>query len=81
MDDQFKVIDEVKRFIKYLDANGKYPNILKKYAFHLKVYYEYMKNIGINIKNLCNTENKGAVDILSESIMYLQYPDTFKVIK
>ena len=40
-----------------------------------------MKNIGINIKNLCNTENKGAVDILSESIMYLQYPDTFKVIK
>lgn len=78
LDDQFKVVDEVKRFLKYLDINGKSPNTLKNYAFHLKTYYEYMNDIGINIKDLCNTPNKGPVDILSGFMMYLQYPDTFK---
>lgn len=77
LDDEFKVVDEVKRFLKYLDTNGKSPNTLRNYAFHLKTYYEYMNNIGINIKDLCNTPNKGPVDILSEFMMYLQYPDTF----
>lgn len=40
LDDKFKVVDEVKRFLKYLDNNGKSPNTLKNYAFHLKTYYE-----------------------------------------
>ena len=77
LDDEYKVVDKVKRFLKYLDNTGKSPNTLKNYAFHLKTYYEYMNNIDIEIKDLCNTSDKGPVDILSEFMVYLQYPDTF----
>ncbi|MBI6001206.1 tyrosine-type recombinase/integrase [Clostridium perfringens] len=74
LDDEYMVVDEVKRFLKFLDTNGKSPNTLKNYAYHLKTYYEYMNKNNIPIKDLCNNKDKGPIDILSGFMLYLQYP-------
>lgn len=71
LDDEYMVVDEVKRFLKFLDTNGKSPNPLKNYAYHLKNYYEYMNKNNILIKDLCNNEDKGPIDILSSFMLYL----------
>lgn len=74
LDDNYKVVDEVRRFLKFLDIAGKSPNTLKNYAYHLKTFYEYMTSINIPVKDLCCHESKGPIDILSGFMMYLQYP-------
>jgi len=77
LDNDYKIIDEVKRFLKYLDVLSKSPNTLKNYAFHLKAFYEYMLIIDLDIKDLCNSPDKKPIDTLSNFILYLQYPDRF----
>ena len=36
LDNQFAIIDEVFRYLKYLDVSGKSPNTIKSYTYHLK---------------------------------------------
>ena len=75
LDDNYIVVDEVYRFMKFLDACEKSPNTLKSYVYNLKHYYEYMNKQGIPVKDLCNNAGHGPIDILSSFILWLQYPD------
>ena len=78
LDDNYRPIDEVKRYLKFCDAAGKSPNTLKSYAADLKIFYSYMSAVNIPIKNLCSMADKGPIDILSDFMIFLQYPDTVK---
>ncbi|WP_210123807.1 site-specific integrase, partial [Staphylococcus sp. GDQ8D205P] len=52
LDKEFEVIEPVKRFIKYLDNTGKAPNTIKTYCYHLKLFYEFMSQSGIELGDL-----------------------------
>jgi integrase/recombinase XerD len=45
LDDEFRVVDIVMKYIKFLDSTGKSPNTIKTYCYHLKLYFEYIKQI------------------------------------
>lgn len=75
LDDDYRPVDEVNRYLKFLDNSGKSPNTLKNYAFHLKTYYQYMQKQNIGVKDIGKDPNRGPIDILSGFMMYLQYPD------
>lgn len=52
LDEQYEVINPVMRFIKYLDNTHKSPNTIKTYCYHLKLFYEFMHQIGIELKDV-----------------------------
>ncbi|EBN8864185.1 MULTISPECIES: tyrosine-type recombinase/integrase [Bacteria] len=52
LDKNFEVVEPVKRFIKYLDNTGKAPNTIKTYSYHLKLFYEFMGQRGIELDDL-----------------------------
>lgn len=52
LDKNFEVVEPVKRFIKYLDNTGKVPNTIKTYCYHLKLFYEFMRQGGIRLEDL-----------------------------
>ena len=74
LDDDYTVIDSVRRYLKYLDNTGKSPNTIKNYAYHLKLYFEYLKDVGLEYDKINSCKDKGAIDILSEFITWLQNP-------
>lgn len=75
LDDDYEVINEVKRYLLFLDARNKSPNTLKNYAHHLKLFYEYMNNMGLDIKEIASNPDIGPIEILSNFMLYLQFPD------
>lgn len=75
LDDSFEPVEHVNRFLKFCDTTGKSPNTLRSYAFHLKSYYEFMQSRGYSVLNLCANTDHGPVEILSDFMVYLQYPD------
>jgi len=80
LDDKYDVVDEVKRFLKHLDACGKSTNTLKNYAYQLKIFYEYMNEKDISPLYLFN-ERANPIDVLSNFMLYLEYPNiTDKII-
>ena len=46
------MVELVKRYIKYLDNTGKAPNTIKTYCYHLKLFYEFMSQRGIELEDL-----------------------------
>lgn len=76
IDDDYKVIDEVKRYLKFLDSCGKSPNTLRSYAYDLLLYYRYASEKGFDVMNLCNDPERKPIDTLSGFLMWLQYPRT-----
>jgi len=46
LDDEYSVIDIVMKYIRFLDSTGKAPNTIKTYCYHLKLYFDYLKQIG-----------------------------------
>lgn len=52
LDSNFEVVEPVKRFIKYLDNTGKAPNTIKTYSYHLKLFYDFMTQQGIELEDL-----------------------------
>lgn len=75
LDDDMKVVDEVHRYLKFLDYCGKSPNTLKNYAYHLKTYYDYCARKGTNPLSVFANQNRRPVDFLCEFMLWLQYPD------
>lgn len=78
LDSEYKVIEPIKRYLKFLDNVGKSPNTIKNYAFHLKTYCEYLKEINIGLYDINTVEGKGPLEILSDYIVWLQYPELFR---
>lgn len=52
LDKSFEVVEPVKKYIKYLDSTGKAPNTIKTYCYHLKLFYEFMSQRGIDLGDL-----------------------------
>lgn len=75
LDNEYKPIDSVKRYLKFLDNTGKSPYTLKNYAYHLKAYFEYLNIIDISYDELNTEEGKGALELFSDFIAWLQYPN------
>lgn len=75
LDNEYKPIDAVKRYLKFLDNTGKSPYTLKNYAFHLKTYFEYLSIIGISYDELNTEKGKGGLELFSDFIAWLQYPN------
>ena len=75
LDDQYKPIDLVNKYLKFLDNLGKSPNTQRAYAYDLLLYCQFMQKKEISLLDLCNNPDRGPVDILSEFVLWLQYPD------
>lgn len=78
LNDEYAVVDEVHRYLIYLESCGRSPNTLRSYAYDLKAFYEYMNSEVIPIKGLFTNPNRKPVDILSDFMLWLQYPDSTK---
>ena len=74
LDDNYHVVQEVRRYLLFLDHCGKSPNTLKSYATDLLLYYQYASIIGMDVKDLCKDPGHKPVDILSAFEFWLQYP-------
>lgn len=48
LDNEFNVIEPVKRYLKFLDNKDMAESTLKNYAYHLKAYFEYLNEIGLS---------------------------------
>lgn len=75
LDNEYKPIDTVRRYLKFLDNTGKSPNTLKNYAYHLKIYFEYLSIIGVSYDELNTKDGSNAIELFSDFIAWLQYPD------
>ena len=78
LDDQYKPIDVVNKYLKFLDNLGKSPNTQRTYAYDLLLYCQFMQKKEISLLDLCNNPDRGPIDILSEFVLWLQYPDYSK---
>lgn len=76
LDDDFRVIDPVRRWLKFLDSCGKSPYTLRSYAYDLLLYFSYLKTIEVTYADISTNAGKGPVDILSGFLLWLQYPST-----
>ncbi len=47
LDNNFDVVEPVKRYIKHLDNTGKVPNTYKSKCYHLKLFYEIIRQRGV----------------------------------
>lgn len=76
VDNNYAVIDEVSRYLTFLDVCGKSPNTLRSYAYNLKLYYSYMRDKGYDPLKLFDNKNNKPIDILCSFMFWLQYPNT-----
>ena len=44
IDDNYMPIKPIQQYLAYLDDTGKSPNTIRSYAYHLKLYWEYLKD-------------------------------------
>lgn len=63
LDDEFNVVDPVKRYLKFLDNTNRAENTLKSYAYHLKIYFEYLHAVGLSYDEI-SSEGNNPVEIL-----------------
>ncbi|QEZ68712.1 transposase (plasmid) [Paraclostridium bifermentans] len=67
IDNDYKIVDIVLKYVKFLDNTGKSPNTIKTYTHHLKLYFEYLNEINKNYKEVTFNE-------LSNFIGWLRNP-------
>ncbi|MFF2287225.1 site-specific integrase [Peribacillus butanolivorans] len=61
-------ITSVAKYIKYLDNIGKAENTLKSYCYHLKLYFQFLEEYGLEYQGV-------NLDILALFISWLRIPD------
>lgn len=69
-------VDEVNRYLCYLHNCGKSHNTIRSYAFHLKLYYQYLSLHKLNAFCVFDTEKLKPLDLLTNFMFWLQYPNT-----
>lgn len=79
LDNNFKVIKEVKEYLKFLDNLDKAQNTLKNYAQNLKIFYEFLDEENLSIEDVLknDSKHKGPLQTLSNFIVWLQYPQRY----
>ena len=75
IDDDYKPVTAVNKYLKYLYNIGKSPNTLRTYAYDLLSYLRFLKEKNIDLMDICCKPDCGPIDILSEFVIWLQYPD------
>lgn len=78
LDDNYKVIEPVRDYLKYLDNLGRSPNTLKNYAFHLKTYFEYLQILNLGFNEIASHDSKSALEILADFMGWLENPHYFE---
>ena len=76
LDDDYSVIEPVRRYLKYLDICGRSPHTLRTYAYHLKLYYDYLALQGIDALEVASAPGARPADTLSGFLFWLQYPES-----
>lgn len=67
LDDNGLPIIPVARYLKYIDNSEKSFNTQKTYAYSLKLYFEYLKEINVDYRNV-------NINILSDFVGWLRNP-------
>lgn len=75
LDDSYTPIQDINRYLKYLDNVGKSPNTQRSYAYALCSFYRFMAQEKIHVLELCSNPDYGPIDILGKFVLWLQYPD------
>lgn len=78
LDNEYRPVTVVNKYLKYLDNLGKSPNTQRSYAYDLLLFCQFMDMKDISLLDLCNNPANGPIDILSEFVLWLQYPDYSK---
>ena len=73
IDNNFEVVDSVKRYLKYLDNIGRQHNTLKSYAYHLKIYFEYLESIELKFDEI-SSDGNNPLEILGNYASWLENP-------
>lgn len=71
--ENFLPIEPIQEFLDYLRNVGRSPNTVKSYAYHLKLYWDYLKSIDTDWRNV------GIVE-LADFMSWLRYPSHGKVV-
>ena len=73
LDDNYKPVKPVNNFLKSMLNRGKSPNTITTYCYHLKLFFEFLQNIGITYDDVYADESseKGPMDYFSDFIIYL----------
>lgn len=69
LDNNFKIIESVRNYLKYLDSRRLALNTLKNYTYHLKLYFEYLDEVQIKYDSI--VEGNKELDILSGFVTWL----------
>ena len=80
LDNNYKVIEPVKEYLKFLDNLDKAQNTLKNYAQNLKIFYEFLEEENLLLEDIVKKDfhHKGPLHYLSNFIVWLQYPNRYK---
>lgn len=73
LDSEFNVIQPVARYLKFLDNRRKAENTIKNYAHHLKIYFEYLEEIGLAYDEISSNGNN-PLEILGSFTCWLELP-------
>ena len=68
LDDKYRAIEPISKYLRYLDSLESSPNTIVGYARNLKLYWEYLQESSLNWKQV-NLEQ------LSEFIHWLRNPE------
>ncbi len=68
LDDDYTPVQPLESYIRYMEALGRSPNTVKNYAHHLKLYWEYLKDAGLDW-------NQVDLKDLAEFIYWLRNPE------
>lgn len=83
LDDNYQVIEVVKNFLKHLDDRRHAENTLKNYAYHMKLYFEFLKEEDLDYKGVVDENLELRVlskfmawlNTLDEKVIYTQYSE------
>lgn len=73
LDNEFKVIEPIKVYLKFLDRIGKSENTLKNYAYHLKIYCDFLNEFDMPILEINSCEKYKSLDVISEFVYWLRF--------
>lgn len=68
LDDDYLPIDPIQQFLSYLRTIERSPNTIRSYAYHLRLYWEYLSESRLDWKSVGLTE-------LADFVAWMRNPD------
>lgn len=72
LDNENQVIESVHKYLRFLYRTNKAANTIKNYSYHLKIYFEYLQEIGIKYDEIFNCPDITGVELLINFIAWLR---------